>query len=179
MQYLVFGKVTSFFDILKTMDKIKLYVPLGTQKFPFVRIIIALNRLVEQGEYKPEEIVMQSALYPVKPNFTAFGLIPNEDFNHYMEEAEVIVTHSGVNSIISSMEMGKPLVICPRLHEYGEHVDNHQMEIATLMHDKYDVLVCTDMKDLPNLIKQSKTHKYKHWVSHKKELLSTISKLIL
>ncbi len=72
-----------------------------------------------------------------------------------MEEAEVIVTHSGVNSIISSMEMGKPLVICPRLHEYGEHVDNHQMEIATLMHDKYDVLVCTDMKDLPNLIKQS------------------------
>lgn len=111
---------------------------------------------------------MQSALYPVKPNFTAFGLIPNEDFNHYMEEAEVIVTHSGVNSIISSMEMGKPLVICPRLHEYGEHVDNHQMEIATLMHDKYDVLVCTDMKDLPNLIKQSKTHKYKHWVSHKK-----------
>ena len=52
------------------------------------------------------------------------------------------------------MEMGKPLVICPRLHEYGEHVDNHQMEIATLMHDKYDVLVCTDMKDLPNLIKQ-------------------------
>ena len=165
MQYLVFGKVTSFFDILKTMDKIKLFV--------------ALNRLVEQGEYKPEEIVMQSALYPVKPNFTAFGLIPNEDFNHYMEEAEVIVTHSGVNSIISSMEMGKPLVICPRLHEYGEHVDNHQMEIATLMHDKYDVLVCTDMKDLPNLIKQSKTHKYKHWVSHKKELLSTISKLIL
>ena len=147
MQYLVFGKVTSFFDILKTMDKIKLFVPLGTQKFPFGRIIIAL--------------------------------IPNEDFNHYMEEAEVIVTHSGVNSIISSMEMGKPLVICPRLHEYGEHVDNHQMEIATLMHDKYDVLVCTDMKDLPNLIKQSKTHKYKHWVSHKKELLSTISKLIL
>ena len=143
MQYLVFGKVTSFFDILKTMDKIKLFVPLGTQKFPFGRIIIALNRLVEQGEYKPEEIVMQSALYPVKPNFTAFGLIPNEDFNHYMEEAEVIVTHSGVNSIISSMEMGKPLVICPRLHEYGEHVDNHQMEIATLMHDKYDVLVCT------------------------------------
>ena len=87
MQYLVFGKVTSFFDILKTMDKIKLFVPLGTQKFPFGRIIIALNRLVEQGEYKPEEIVMQSALYPVKPNFTAFGLIPNEDFNHYMEEA--------------------------------------------------------------------------------------------
>lgn len=161
------------------MGKIKLFVPLGTQKFPFGRIITALNLLVEQGRYKPEEIVMQSALYPVKPNFTAFGLIPNEDFNHYMKEAEVIVTHSGVNSIISCMEMGKPLVICPRLHEYGEHVDNHQIEIATLMHDKYDVLVCTDMKDLPALIEQTKTHKYRPWTSHREELLEAISKLII
>lgn len=161
------------------MDKIKLFVPLGTQKFPFGRIITAFNELVEQGRYKPEEIIMQSALYPVKPNFTAFGLIPNEDFNRYMKEAEVIVTHSGVNSIISCMELGKPLVICPRLHEYGEHVDNHQMEIATLMHDKYDVLVCTDMKDLAALIKLAKTHKYKPWVSHREELLEAIRGLII
>ena len=161
------------------MDKIRLFVPLGTQKFPFGRIITALNGLVEQGRYKPEEIVMQSALYPVKPNFTAFGLIPNGDFNRYMQEAEVIVTHSGVNSIISCMELGKPLVICPRLHEYGEHVDNHQMEIATLMHDKYDVLVCTDIKELPALIEQAKTHIYKPWISHREELLEAIRELII
>lgn len=161
------------------MGKIKLFVPLGTQKFPFGRIITALNELVKQGNYKPEEIIMQSALYPVKPDFTAFGLIPNEDFNRYMKEAEVIVMHSGVNSIISCMKLGKPLVICPRLHEYGEHVDNHQIEIATLMHDKYDVLVCTDMKDLLKLIEQAKTHKYKPWVSHRKELLEAIRGLIV
>lgn len=161
------------------MDKIKLFVPLGTQKFPFGRIITALNELIEQGGYKADEIVMQSALYPIEPIFTHFGLIPNEDFNLYMSEAEVVVTHSGVNSIISCMKLCKPLVVCPRLHEYGEHVDNHQMEIATLMRDKYDVLICTNMKDLPELIEKAKTHKYKPWVSHKKELLNTISKLII
>lgn len=161
------------------MDKIKLFVPLGTQKFPFGRIITALNQLVDSGKYKADEIVMQSALYPVKPNFTHFGLIPNDKFNRYMREVEVVVTHSGVNSIISCMEMDKPLVVCPRLHEYGEHVDNHQMEIATLMHDKYDVLICTDMKDLPELIEQAKTHKYKPWVSHRNELLESIRGLII
>ena len=161
------------------MDKIKLFVPLGTQKFPFGRIITALNQLVDEGKYKADEIVMQSALYPVKPNFTHFGLIPNDEFNRYMREAEVVVTHSGVNSIISCMEMGKPLVVCPRLHEYGEHVDNHQMEIATLMRDKYDVLICTAMKDLPELIERAKTHKYKSWVSHWEELLDAIRRWIL
>ena len=158
---------------------IKLFVPLGTQKFPFGRIITALNRLVDQGKYKADEIVMQSALYPIKPKFTHFGLIQNNEFNRYMEEAEVVVTHSGVNSIISCMEMGKPLVVCPRLHEYGEHVDNHQMEIATLMHYKYDVLICMDMEDLPELIEEAKTHRYKQWVSHKDELLAAINKLII
>ena len=161
------------------MDKIKLFVPLGTQKFPFGRIITALNLLIDQGKYKADEIVMQSALYPVKPKFTHFGLIPHEDFDRYMQEAEVVVTHSGVNSIISCMEMGKPLVVCPRLHEYNEHVDNHQMEIATLMHEKYDVLICTDMKDLPELIEKAKVHKYKPWVSHRAELLDAIRGLII
>lgn len=160
------------------MGKIRLFVPLGTQKFPFRRIITALNGLVEDGIYKPDEIVMQSALYPIKPIFTHLGLIPNEDFNHYMKEAEVIVTHSGVNSIISCMELEKPLVVCPRLHEYGEHIDNHQMEIATLMHEKYDVLICTDMKNLPVLIEKAKNHKYKQWVSHRKELLDALRLLI-
>ncbi len=161
------------------MGKTKLFVPLGTQKFPFGRIITALNQLVDQGKYKADEIVMQSALYPVKPKFTHVGLIPNDEFNSYMEETEVVVTHSGVNSIISCMEMGKPLVVCPRLHEYNEHVDNHQMEIATLMHDKYDVLICTDMKDLPGQIEKAKTHKYKPWVSHREELLEAIRGLII
>ena len=75
--------------------------------------------------------------------------------------------------------MGKPLVVCPRLHEFNEHVDNHQMEIATLMHDKYDVLICTDMKDLPELIEKAKMHKYKPWVSHREELLDAIKGLII
>lgn len=101
------------------MDKIKLFVPLGTQKFPFGRIITALNQLVDSSKYKADEIVMQSVLYPVRPNFTHFGLILNDELNRYMREAEVVVTHSGVNSIISCMEMGKPLVICPRLTTTG------------------------------------------------------------
>ena len=161
------------------MNKIRLFVPLGTQKFPFGRIITALNELVEQGAYKSDEIIMQSALYPVEPKFTHFGLIPHEDFDRYMQEAEVVVTHSGVNSIISCMEKSKPLVICPRLYEYEEHVDNHQMEIATLMHDKYDVLICTDMKNLLELIKKAKTHKYRPWISHREELLNAINDLII
>ena len=49
---------------------IKLFVLAGTQRFPFGRLICALNQLVESGLYMPEEIVMQASVFPVEPRFT-------------------------------------------------------------------------------------------------------------
>lgn len=158
---------------------IKIFVPLGTQKFPFERIIRAINSLIEKNLYKEDEILMQSMLFPITPQFKHVNMIANKDFNCYMSKAEIIITHSGVNSIISAMSLNKPLIICPRLKKFGEHVDNHQDEIATLMQDKYDVIVCRDMKDLEDLIIKAPKHTYKPWSSNKEDLIHTIKKLII
>lgn len=160
------------------MREIKLFVPLGTQKFPFGRLIEALNILVDKGIYLPDEIVMQSTMYPIEPKFKHVGLIPTEQFDSYMREAEVVITHSGVNSIISCMRLGKPLLIAPRRGEFGEHVDDHQVEIAQVMKDKYDVLVLFEFDHLEERIKEAKTHKYKEWISHRDTLISAIKELI-
>lgn len=157
---------------------IKLFVPLGTQKFPFNRLIEALNALVEKGLYKPEEIVMQSSIYEVKPKFTHYELIPAEQFEELIDKAELVITHSGVNSIISCMKRKKPLIIVPRLKKYGEHVDNHQVEIAELMKQKFDVVVVEDLSKLEEAIDEAKHHEYKSWVSHNAELVEAIKELV-
>lgn len=158
---------------------IKLFVPLGTQKFPFNRLIEALNALVEKGLYKPEEIVMQSSIYEeVEPKFTHYELIPAEQFEELIDKAELVITHSGVNSIISCMKRKKPLVIVPRLKKYGEHVDNHQVEIAELMKQKFDVVVVEDLSKLEEAIDEAKHHEYKSWVSHNAELVEAIKELV-
>ncbi len=157
----------------------KIFVPLGTQKFPFKRLIVALNNLVEEGFYTPEDIVMQSTMYDVEPLFVHVGLIPVDDFNKYMQDAELVITHAGVNSIISCMQMGKALLVVPRLQKYGEHVDDHQMEIAHLMEEKYNVLVVQDLSELKMMIEKAMTHKYKKWESHKMSLIEAIKKEIM
>lgn len=161
------------------MNTIKLFVPLGTQKFPFGRLITALNELVDRGVYKEDEIVMQSSLYPVEPRFNHVGLISYDEFNDYLHKAEVVITHSGVNSIISCMQLKKPLIIVPRLYKYGEHVDNHQVEIAKLMEQKYDVLVLEDMSELEKKIEEAKTHHYKEWQSNRASLIEAIKAAIV
>lgn len=157
---------------------IKIFIPLGTQKFPFNRLVLVLNRLVEEKWYKPEEIVMQSAVYDVRPTFTHYELIPFELFNRLISRAELVVTHSGVNSIITCMRLGKPLVVVPRLKAYGEHVDDHQLEIAQVMRRKYGVTVAEDLDKLETYIEQAKTHTYKPWVSHNTELVNFLKNLV-
>ena len=157
---------------------IKIFVPLGTQKFPFNRLIEALNGLVEKGLYKPEEIVMQSSLYEVEPKFTHYELIPAAQFDELIDKAQLVITHSGVNSIISCMKRKKPLIIVPRLKKYGEHVDDHQVEIAELMKQKFDVVVVEDLSKLEEAIKKAKHPEYNKWVSHNEELVSVIKELV-
>ena len=146
--------------------------------FPFVRLITALNELVEKGLYEPEEIVMQASVFPIEPQFTHYCYIPKEEFRRYMDEAEVIITHGGVNSIMAPMEQGKPFLIAPRMKKYGEHIDDHQLEISEMMEERYGVTVVKDMKLLPDAIRRAKTHQYKPWVSHTAELIKYIKSIL-
>ena len=121
---------------------------------------------------------MQSAVYDINPVFTHYRLISFERFNELMEKAELVITHSGVNSIISCMRLQKPLVIVPRLKKYGEHVDDHQKEIAEVMKQKYDVTVCEDLTSINTCIEVAQTFMYKPWISHNAELVNFIKQLV-
>ena len=148
------------------MEKsIKIFVICGTQKFPFSRLIHALNRLIEEGIYQ---------LNKVKPLFKIYTLLPVEEFEQYMKEAEVVISHAGVNSIISCMKLHKPLLITPRRASFGEHVDNHQVEIASLMADKFEVTVDYDLDNLQQTLEIAKRKEYKPWVSDKNELITAL-----
>jgi UDP-N-acetylglucosamine transferase subunit ALG13 len=50
-----------------------------------------------------------------------------------MQEADVVITHAGVGSILSALRVGKVPVVVPRLARYHEHIDDHQIEIAKLL----------------------------------------------
>lgn len=155
-------------------QSIKIFVPLGTQKFPFNRLIIALNKLIEDGIYKPSEIVIQSSIYEIKPKFIHYYNLPLSEFNELIKISEVIITHSGVNSIITCMNYKKPILIAPRLKKYGEHVDDHQLEIANLMNTKFGIITLTNFDNLAELIEKAKKNHYNDWISKKETLINKI-----
>jgi len=46
-------------------------------------------------------------------------------------EADVVVAHAGVGTALAALEVGKCPVLVPRRLVHGEHVDDHQTQIAT------------------------------------------------
>lgn len=68
-------------------------------------------------KYKPERM-------------TAVGSLTAAEYSALFNQADVVVAHAGMGTIISALESGKPLVIMPRLESLGEHRNNHQVGTA-------------------------------------------------
>ena len=72
------------------VPSIKLFVILGTQKFPFNRLMKALDELIEKGIYKPEEVYIQSAYYDYVPKKAKYcNLLPPNEFIYLIKTASI------------------------------------------------------------------------------------------
>ena len=81
-----------------------------------------------------------------------FDLIPQEELDRYQEQADLIITHGGVGSIISSLKKGKKIIAIPRLHKYKEHVNDHQKEIIEYFANKGYIMGLNSVDELKEAI---------------------------
>jgi len=53
-----------------------------------------------------------------------------EEFDRLASEADLVIAHAGVGSLLRLLELGVAPLIVPRRRERGEHVDDHQQQVA-------------------------------------------------
>ena len=140
-------------------------VLLGTQNNSFYRLLEEIEENIKDGTIKEEVIVQAGYTKFQSHNMKIIDLISKEQLSKFQDEADLIITHGGVGSIISSVEKGKKVIAVPRMHEYGEHVNNHQIEIVKDFHNKGYIIG----------IEKSKTKKYQH---NNKKMLKIIEEFI-
>lgn len=110
----------------------RVFVTLGTIK-PYT-----FGRLVDQvaAVLPPEvDVVWQLGVTPAPPGLrgTVHQFMPASEFVAETHRADVVVTHSGVGTVIALIESGIFPIVVPRRSAHGEHVDDHQAEIAELV----------------------------------------------
>jgi UDP-N-acetylglucosamine--N-acetylmuramyl-(pentapeptide) pyrophosphoryl-undecaprenol N-acetylglucosamine transferase len=110
----------------------RVFVTLGTIK-PY-----QFGRLVERvaAVLPPDvEVVWQLGVTQAPPGLrgTVHDQMSASDFTAETRRADVVITHAGVGSVIGLIESGIFPVVVPRRAAHGEHVDDHQQEIAELV----------------------------------------------
>jgi len=105
----------------------RMVVTLGTIDYSFRRLVERLMAIIPPDV----EVMWQTGATDVSGlRIQARATVPNADLDAAIAEADVVVSHSGIGSAIATLEAGRCPVLVPRRRRHGEHVDDHQQQIA-------------------------------------------------
>lgn len=123
-----------------------IFVTIGTQE-PFDRLVKAVDEIAR--ELDGIEFVAQISHTNYQAQYMkTFDFMPPDQFDKYFSEAEIIISHAGMGTIISALVKEKPLIILPRLVRYREHRSDHQVATANVFKQLDYVHVANDENHL-------------------------------
>ncbi len=141
-------------------------VTVGTQKQSFDRLF---NLIRNSKELKKEELVVQRGYTKCNNSkrIKAFDFIPLDQMEDYISKADLVISHGGVGTIFSAIKKGKKVIAVPRLAKYGEHINDHQIEICEALEKEGYILYYKDeIDDFDELIKKAKTSNFEKYDSN-------------
>lgn len=153
-------------------------VLLGTQNNSFHRLLEEIEKNIKDGTIKEEVIVQAGYTKFQSYKMRIVDLISKEQLEQFQDEANLIITHGGVGSIVSSLKRGKKVIAVPRMHEYGEHVNNHQKEIVKDFNDKGYLIGIDKVEDLKQALIKVKDFEPKKYQPNNEKILKIIEEFI-
>jgi UDP-N-acetylglucosamine transferase subunit ALG13 len=130
-------------------------VSVGNAHQPFTRLIHAITSIAHT---LPQPVVVQHGHTPFD-SFECRGVtfLDMLAFESAVSEAEVLILHAGAGSVIHALGAGKAPVVMARRAEFGEHVDDHQVEFAREVALTGRVVVVEHIADLKAAIERAQT----------------------
>jgi len=151
-----------------------IFVTLGSQKFPFDRLLKKLDEMLEAGIITDTVFAQTGACTYTPKHFESTAFLDRETFAEKMAAADTVITHAGTGAIIGGVKAGKKVIAVPRLAKYGEHVDDHQIQIVDQFAEMGILQPCYDTQDLPQALETAKNTTYIPYVSNTQRLLEDI-----
>lgn len=134
-------------------------VLLGTQNNSFHRLLEEIEKNIDAGNIT-DKVVVQAGFTKYKSNkMEIFDMIPQEELDKLIKEADLVITHGGVGSIMAAVKQGKKVIAVPRLKKYGEHVNDHQLEIIETFKKQGIIIGINNVTELAQALKDAETLK--------------------
>ena len=152
----------------------------GTQRIPFKRMIEGVLSY-NSSTNADEKIFIQAGCYnldEVSSNIDVVDYASQELIDRYLERSEIVVTHAGTGSVVGALEKGLVVVVMPRLRKYGEHIDDHQVELAEMFESLGYVIYWHDYEDFSSILDRAKKFQPKVYESKLLEFTNYIQGVV-
>lgn len=155
-----------------------IFVTVGSQRFQFDRLLKALDGSVQAGLIQ-DEVFAQTGFSTYEPkHYSHRRFLDRDHFEHVMTICDAVITHGGTGVIIGAVKLGKKVLAVPRLVEYDEHVDNHQIELVRQFTQMGLIESCLEVDQLVLAYGRLREASYRSYDSNSAIFISDLSDYI-
>ncbi|MFA5976300.1 MAG: glycosyltransferase [Elusimicrobiota bacterium] len=134
-----------------------IFVTVGNATQGFSRLLEAVDALAGTPLFQGEPVFMQTGhnenFQPRHSRTEAF--LSADRFLECLKEARLIICHGGCGTLLQAISLGKVPIVVPRLARYGEHVNNHQLQLIRALADEGRVIPAYEIFDLREAIRKA------------------------
>lgn len=153
-------------------------VLLGTQNNSFKRLLEEVQKNIDNGNIKEKVIVQKGFTKFESKDMEMYKELPSEKINKLIEQANIVITHGGVGSIISSITRGKKVIAVPRLKKYKEHVNDHQLDIINSFNDNGYIIGIHCVEELGKALTKIKSFVPKKYIQNTGKVINIVENFI-
>lgn len=152
-----------------------IFVTVGTQQQNFSRLFFYINNLDID-----EDIVVQkgNSKYRLNDGIKCIDYLSYEEMNRYLNEARIVITHGGGGTIFKALNLGKKVIVVPRICKYGEHINDHQIEFSNYLEKENYCCVVYNYEEFREAIKNISQYQFKKYILREKDFIMRMKKEI-
>ena len=149
-------------------------VVLGTNDKPFTRLLKAVEDAVLSGDIKDEVIVQAGFTRYESSCMKIIDYIDQEAFAQALADADILITHGGVGTIMTGLRQGKKILAAARL----KHVNDHQIQLLEAFESKVYLIYMKDLTDIRPYLKAAETFRPETYVPQRDHMAALIESWI-
>jgi len=156
-----------------------IFVTVGTHERGFDRLVKAVDDLIGSGKIKEKVIIQTGYTEYIPKNCDSFKFTDYDNIVELCKKASIVISHGGVGSIITPLELGKPVIVVPRLKRFNEHTNDHQLQIVKELERQEKIIPVYDIKNLENALEEARKVGNKKYNKQRSKILDIVSNYLL
>lgn len=126
-----------------------IFLTVGTQ-LPFERLTKIVDTLA--GELNLDIKAQIGKCDYVSKSMSSQDFFPPDELNYLFDQADVVISHAGMGTIINCLRMKKTIILFPRMAKFGEHRNDHQLDTVSSFEGVKGLYIATNEQELKELL---------------------------